>query len=151
MRRAFVAALVVAFAGCAPARGAERPPQFVAMAFDNCTELDRWQELSDFAAALNKQGEHLHFTFFVSGINFIADASRNIYQGPGQKRGTSRIDFGGSADDVRRRVDYVNALYGRGHEIASHAVGHFSGRGWSAGDWAKEIRAYRDVLGNVAA
>jgi 2,3-bisphosphoglycerate-dependent phosphoglycerate mutase len=37
-----------------PARAADRPPQFVAIAFDNCTELERWQELSDFAAELNK-------------------------------------------------------------------------------------------------
>ena len=35
----------------APARaGVDRPPQFVVMAFDNCTELERWQELIDFAA-----------------------------------------------------------------------------------------------------
>ena len=32
----------------APARaGVDRPPQFVVMAFDNCTELERWQELID--------------------------------------------------------------------------------------------------------
>ena len=28
-----------------------RPPQFVMLAFDNCTELTRWQDLTDFAAA----------------------------------------------------------------------------------------------------
>ena len=149
MWRAFSAAFVVGFGLCAPARAVERPPQFVTMAFDNCTELERWQELADFAAALNKSGERLHFTFFVSGINFIADADRNVYQGPGQRRGYSRIGFGGSADDVRRRVDYINALYQNGHEIGSHAVGHFSGRGWSAADWSEEFRSFRDLLANV--
>ena len=54
----------------------ERPPQFVMLAFDNCTELERWQDLSDFAAEMNRDGDRLHFTFFVSGINFIADAVR---------------------------------------------------------------------------
>src|SRR5262249_33297754 len=38
-------------------------PQFIVMAFDNCTELERWQELTDFAAELNKDGERVHFTF----------------------------------------------------------------------------------------
>jgi peptidoglycan/xylan/chitin deacetylase (PgdA/CDA1 family) len=129
--------------------GVNRPPQFVIMAFDNCTELERWQEFTDFATELNKDGERLHFTFFVSGINFIADAHRNIYEGPHQRRGTSRINFGGSAENVRMRVACVNELYARGHEIASHAVGHFNGAGWSAADWGKEFRAFADILDRV--
>jgi hypothetical protein len=52
------------------------------MAFDNCTELERWQELTDFAAEMNRDGDRVHFTFFVSGINFIADGKRNLYEGP---------------------------------------------------------------------
>src|SRR5262245_37940873 len=129
--------------------GVERPPQFVVMTFDNCTELERWQELTDFAAEMNKDGDRLHFTFFVSGINFIADAHRSLYEGPHQRRGSSRINFGGSAEDVRKRVDYVNALYASGHEIASHAVGHFNGGGWSAADWGKEFQAFDDILDKV--
>jgi peptidoglycan/xylan/chitin deacetylase (PgdA/CDA1 family) len=127
----------------------ERPPQFVMLAFDNCTELERWQDLSDFAAEMNRDGERLHFTFFVSGVNFIEDASRNVYQGPGQRRGYSRINFGGSADDVRKRVDYVNALYAQGHEIASHAIGHFDGAHWSAAQWERELSSYRDIVTNA--
>jgi hypothetical protein len=127
----------------------ERPPQFVVMAFDNCTELERWQELRDFAGEMNRDGDRLHFTFFVSGINFLADASRNIYEGPRQRRGTSRINFGGTRDDIRRRVDYVNALHRGGHEIASHAVGHFNGQAWSAADWDKEFGAFGDIVKNV--
>src|ERR1700743_2655860 len=100
----------------------ERPPQFVMLAFDNCTELERWRDLADFSAEMNRDRERIHFTFFVSGINFIEDANRGVYQGPGSRRGYSRINFGGSADDVRERVDYVNVLAARGHEIASHAV-----------------------------
>jgi hypothetical protein len=61
--------------------GVDRPPQFIVMAFDNCTELERWQELTDFAAEMNRDGDRVHFTFFVSGINFIADGKRNIYEG----------------------------------------------------------------------
>jgi len=142
--------LLLFAAAFSPARAAERPPQFVVMAFDNCTELERWQELSDFATEMNRDGDRLHFTFFVSGINFIEDASRAAYEGPHQKRGASRINFGGSADEVGRRVDYVNALARSGHEIASHAVGHFDGARWSTADWEKEFRAFDGILRNAA-
>jgi peptidoglycan/xylan/chitin deacetylase (PgdA/CDA1 family) len=127
----------------------ERPPQFVMLAFDNCTELERWQDLSDFAAEMNRDGDRLHFTFFVSGINFIEDASRTVYQGPGQRRGYSRINFGGSAEDVRKRIDFVNALHAHGHEIASHAIGHFDGARWSAAQWEQEFGTYRNIIENT--
>jgi peptidoglycan/xylan/chitin deacetylase (PgdA/CDA1 family) len=142
-------ATLVALAALAPAGAVDRPPQFIVMAFDNCTELERWQELTDFAAELNKDGERVHFTFFVSGSNFIADSRRNIYEGPHQRRGYSRINFGGTPEQIRKRVEYVNALYRSGHEIASHAVGHFNGASWSAGDWEKEFRAFGQILKNV--
>jgi hypothetical protein len=129
--------------------GVDRPPQFVVMAFDNCTELERWQELTDFAAEMNRDGDRVHFTFFVSGINFISDMNRATYEGPHQRRGYSRINFGGSPENVRNRVDYVNELYRNGHEIASHAVGHFNGASWTVGDWDKEFRSFSEVLNNV--
>jgi hypothetical protein len=41
-------ATLVALDALAPAgAGVDRPPQFIVMAFDNCTELERWQELTD--------------------------------------------------------------------------------------------------------
>jgi hypothetical protein len=128
----------------------ERPPQFIAIAFDNCTELERWQEWTDFAAELNRSGERVRFTFFVSGINFLSNAKKQIYQGPNQSRGASRINFGGSADDVRQRVAFMNALHRDGHEIASHAVGHFDGRSWGAAAWASEFSSFDSLLRNVA-
>jgi hypothetical protein len=143
-----IAALLIA----APARAeVERPPQFVVMAFDNCTELERWRDLTEFAAEMNKSGERLHFTFFVSGTNLIADASRMLYQGPRNRRGYSSINFGGSADDVAKRVEFINTLHRAGHEIASHAVGHFNGATWSIDEWRQELRAYSDVIDKVAA
>src|SRR5262245_4927838 len=131
--------------------GVERPPQFVVMAFDNCSELERWQELSEFAADLNRDAARVHFTFFVSASNFIPDARRGSYEGPGARRGTSRINFGGSAQDVRKRIEYASALYRDGHEIASHAVGHFNGASWSASEWGKEFRAFGSILDNAVA
>jgi peptidoglycan/xylan/chitin deacetylase (PgdA/CDA1 family) len=147
----FLWVAVFCLALCAPARAVERPPQFVVMAFDNCTELERWKELSEFAADMNRSGEPLHFTFFVSGINFIADDKAGLYQPPDRRRGASQIGFGGAPDDVAQRVAYINDLYRNGHEIASHAVGHFDGSRWSAAEWAQEFDSFRSVLANVAA
>jgi peptidoglycan/xylan/chitin deacetylase (PgdA/CDA1 family) len=134
----------------APARAVDRPPQFVVMAFDNCTELDRWKELIDFVGEMNAAGDKLHFTFFVSGANFLSTEHRNRYQGPHHRRGYSNIYFGGTPDDVRRRVAYVNTAHKAGHEIASHAVGHFDGRSWSAADWTAEFKSYEQIFDNVA-
>jgi peptidoglycan/xylan/chitin deacetylase (PgdA/CDA1 family) len=139
-------------AGLSPAHAeVDRPPQFVVMAFDNCTELERWQELSDFAADMNRDGDRVHFTFFVSGVNLLADASRHVYAGPRQRAGYSPINFGGSSDDVRKRVEYLNALNASGHEVASHAVGHFNGASWSPAEWTREFRSFNDILDKVAA
>src|SRR5262249_45743075 len=63
--------------------------------------------------------------------------------------GYSPINFGGSADDVRKRVDFINAMYASGHEIASHAVGHFNGAHWSAAQWEQEFAAYRGIVANA--
>jgi peptidoglycan/xylan/chitin deacetylase (PgdA/CDA1 family) len=150
--RVLLAFVGVAFgvvnAQAAPA--VERPPQFVAIAFDNCTELDRWQEWTDFSAELNRGGDRVRFTFFVSGINFLSNARKHLYQGPHQSRGASRINFGGSVDDVRRRVAFMNRLHRDGHEIGSHAVGHFDGRSWGAAAWSAEFDSFNNLLENVA-
>src|SRR5262249_47819863 len=135
---------------CTPAQAAvERPPQFVVMAFDNCTELDRWQELADFAAEMNRDGDRVHFTFFLSGVNLLADASRALSVGPRQRRGDSPINLGGSGGAGRRRVEFLNALHASGHEIASHAVGPFPGGEWSAAEWAREFQAFDEILDRV--
>jgi hypothetical protein len=144
-----VALLCVTSVGAQAQAPVERPPQFVLMAFDNCTELERWQDWADFAADINRDRDRVHFTFFVSGINFIANAHRGVYEGPRQRRGASSINFGGTPEDVRRRVDHINDLRRTGHEIASHAVGHFNGSGWSAAEWAMELRAFKEAAAKV--
>ncbi|MET0277590.1 MAG: hypothetical protein ABW198_04575 [Pseudorhodoplanes sp.] len=133
------------------ASAVERPPQFIAIAFDNCTENERWQDWTDFAADMNRDGDKLRFTFFVSGINFLATPKKHLYQGPNQTRGASRINFGGTPDDVRKRIGFINALHRQGHEIGSHAVGHFDGRAWSAAQWLTEFSSFDFLMSNAAA
>src|SRR2546430_11174935 len=84
----------------APAQAVERPDQYVLMAFDNCTELERWDEWTRFL----KKNPRIRFTFFVSGVNFLTEAKSVLYQGPHHQPGQANIDFGGSVQDVTRRV-----------------------------------------------
>ena len=124
------------------------PAQFVLMAFDNCTELDRWHDWSEF---LNEIDNKVRFTFFVSGTNFLAEVKKRLYRGPHHQPGASEINFGGSVQDVSERIDFINALYNKGNEFASHAVGHFhaNDENWSDADWAQEFETYNDLLDNV--
>ncbi|HEY7457444.1 MAG TPA: polysaccharide deacetylase family protein [Xanthobacteraceae bacterium] len=152
MRLRIGGALCVLFCAALPppARAiTDRPPQFVAISFDNCGELERWQELSDFLREMNAGGARLHLTFFVSGTNFLSYASRGLYRAPGRVAGEANIAFGGTPDDVRRRVAFINLLHAAGHEIGSHAVGHFDGKLWTTADWAKEFRTYNELFNDV--
>jgi len=99
---------------------------------------------------MNQGDNRIYFTFFVSGINYIANYKREIYQGPHQARGYSMINFGGTADEIEKRVVYINEMRESGHEIASHAVGHFDGHSWSAADWQKEFKTYANLVDDVA-
>jgi hypothetical protein len=132
----------------------ERPPQLIAIAFDNCTELERWNEVEQFLQAMNAEQNRAHFTFFVSGTNLLSEQARNKYQGPRQRAGHARIDFGGSPGDVEARIGYINRLHAAGNEIASHAVGHFyggrDGANWTVAEWTGELTSFGALFDNVA-
>lgn len=135
-----------------PAFGApDRPPQFVAISFDNCGELERWQELSNFLDEMNVAGDRIRLTFFVSGTNFLAESKRAHYRGPGQAPGIANIAFGGSPIDVAHRIEFINRLRSDGNEIASHAVGHFDGKSWTSADWLAEFNSYRTLFSGTGA
>jgi len=148
--RGILAMLAASMALSAAHADVTRPPQFVVMAFDGGINVQRWQELADFSAAMQRDGKPVHFTIFVSGIAFVEDANRNVYQGPGQWRGHSGIGFGGKAEDMHKRIGLINAMYANGHDIASHANGHFDGTRWTAAQWEQEFAAYRAMFENAS-
>ncbi len=133
-----------------PARAeVARPPQLVLLSFDNCKEIDRWQDLLQFTRSRREAGKRIELTFFLSGVTLIPDAERRGYAGPGQPPGRSKIGFGGSADEVATRARLINQLRAEGHEMASHAVGHFDARRdgavWSAQDWVRELTSFDTI------
>jgi len=128
-----------------------RPPQYVMMAFDNCMDLNGWEQVSNELREINRQDpENLKFTFFLSAVGLVAHEKRHIYS-PTKGKGRSNIGWGKSKKDVKKRIDFVNQLYWDGNEIASHAVGHFQGEDWTVEQWRAEFKAYRHIVDNVQA
>ena len=106
----------------------ERPLQMIALAFDICSEVSRWEDLLKFSDSMYAADKKIHFTFFVSGINFITEANKKSYQGPHHKAGEADIDFASDDEEILERLNPMHELYQEGHEFASHGIGHFSGK-----------------------
>ena len=132
-----------------PSLALERPPQFIALSFDNCAELDRWENLKAFTDEMNQNGPNVHFTFFVSGTNFIAQKNHNSYQGPRHKVGAANIDFSANDEEINQRLGFMHSLHDSGNELASHAIGHFDGRNWNHNDWMSELSRFSVLFLNA--
>ena len=126
-------------------------PQFVLLAFDGSASIPMWQETRDFAKELTAQNKPIHFTYFISGIYFLTEESRNHYQPPVFPKGSSLIGYADSYNDIDARVQQINASLAEGHEIASHAVGHFNGIKWSLPQWEQELSGFEQILFNIEA
>ena len=126
---------------CFSAEAIERPPQFVNLAFDGSKSLKMWQKTTAFAKA-----EDLKFTYFISGVYFLAEKDTTFYDGPRVRAGRSAIGFGGKKATVTARNSWVQASYKAGHEIASHANGHYDGTPWSLEEWSDELRQFENIL-----
>lgn len=126
-----------------------RPPQFVVLSFDGSRSNDMWRETLDFSNALKKKNVSAKFTYFASSVYFLDEKNKNVYQAPRQARGASAIGFALSADEILERVKSINEAISSGHEIASHAAGHFSGTGWSEDEWASELKSSSDLFSRI--
>ncbi|GAB3871209.1 hypothetical protein GCM10029964_007110 [Kibdelosporangium lantanae] len=115
-----------------PLRPGEKPPQFVLFSFDGAGSHEHWQKMLD----RSRRVGNTTFTAFLSGIYLLTDAQRTQYVGPGHLPGKASISFGGSPDEVRTRIDDLNAAKDRGIEIGTHYNGHFcKGDEPSVGHW----------------
>jgi hypothetical protein len=126
-------------------------PQFVVLAFDGSQSLNMWQETRQFAKDLTAQNKPLHFTYFISGVYLLKPSAKDLYLPPQHATGTSAIGFGWSARDVANRVEQINLASQEGHEIGSHANGHFTGVKWSKEDWTSEFDQFNQFVTQVEA
>jgi hypothetical protein len=123
-----------------------KPPQFVVVSFDGACEDELFKHYLDLA-----ERNSARFTFFLSGLCLLPDGKRNEYAPPLKDRGSSSIGFT-AADDVPERIRNLTTAYERGHEIGTHALGHFCGAGgvgeWGPDHWRSELTQFDAFLDN---
>ena len=122
------------------------PKQFVLLSFDGSESMIMWEATRKFAAEMKVQKKPVHFTYFVSGVYFLTEATKNKYQGPGQKIGVSKIGFSKSEADIVKRTEELNFAQSEGHEIGSHLNGHFNGSQWTVADWSSEVEQFQKLV-----
>ena len=116
--------------------------QLVIVSFDGAHDNALWEKS---LAMASRTGAH--FTYFLSCTFLMtkADAKRE-YKAPGQKPGRSNVGFAQSREEIAVRAANIWRAHLEGHDIGSHACGHFDGGGWSKADWESEFTAFRTAL-----
>ncbi|MBB3452101.1 peptidoglycan/xylan/chitin deacetylase (PgdA/CDA1 family) [Rhizobium sp. BK313] len=130
------------------AQADEKPKQLVMISFDGAHDNALWTKSREIAS---RNGAH--FTYFLSCTFLMNHDQAKAYQAPGQRAGKSNVGFAKSEDDVRTRVANIWGAHLEGHDISSHACGHFDGKKWTSADWQQEFMnariALRDAWKNV--
>jgi peptidoglycan/xylan/chitin deacetylase (PgdA/CDA1 family) len=129
-----------------PAVSPPRPKQVVLISFDAAREISQWQR----SRALAKR-TGAHFTYFLSCVFLLSPETRQDYAGPGKAAGKSNVGFGASKQDVADRLEQVRLAAAEGHDIGSHACGHFDGKDWGRADWLAEFASVRRIFENAYA
>lgn len=132
----------VALATLPRAEALERPPQFVMLAFDGSSSIGMWQATRNFAREATRLRKPVKFTYFISAVYYVGKDQRGSYSAAGHSSGSSAIGWGGDAADLTARYDQTNFVHQEGHEIASHAVGHWDGSAWTPQDWTAEFQHF---------
>lgn len=141
--------VAIASAGIAETPVSSTPPQFVVLSFDGSRSINFWKASRQFSRDMAVKGIPVKFTYFVSGVYFLSNDNKNVYYGPGKPQGESAIGFATTTADVAARVAQVNGAIAEGHEIGSHANGHFDGTRWSFEDWKSELTSFENILFHI--
>ncbi|QRM56354.1 polysaccharide deacetylase [Sinorhizobium sp. BG8] len=115
--------------------------QLVVVSFDGAHDNRLWEKSR---AIARKTGAH--FTYFLSCTFLFDKSQRSTYQAPHQKRGRSNVGFAPDKDDVVTRLGEIWLAHQEGHDIGSHACGHFDGAKWNEADWDAEFSFFRAAL-----
>ena len=121
-------------------------PQFVVLSFDGSKSLKMWKDTRAFARDMAEKSTPIHFTYFINPVYFLTKEEKDMYQGPRHAKGETPIGFSDSANSVVERVNQVNGAFAEGHEIGSHAVGHFDGSIWSYDEWKQEFEMFKTIF-----
>ncbi|MEW9837162.1 polysaccharide deacetylase [Mesorhizobium marinum] len=134
--------------GGPPAGAAKQPakPQYVIISFDGAHDMAQWRRSR---ALAQKTGAR--FTYFLSCVFLLSKDKRRDYQAPGEAAGRSAVGFAQTKAEVAERLGQIRLAADEGHEIASHACGHFDGKGWSKADWLKEFDAFKRIMAGAYA
>ena len=124
----------------------EKAPQFVVVSFDGACKNDLFKHYLELA-----KKNDARFTFFLSGLCIVPDAKRFSYHPPLKPAGSSAIGFG-EKTFIPDRIRNMTVAYNSGHEIGTHALGHFCGKGgvgdWTADDWTSELTQFNKFVDN---
>jgi peptidoglycan/xylan/chitin deacetylase (PgdA/CDA1 family) len=120
------------------------PTQYILISFDGAGLLPQWPRSRALAAKTGAK-----FTYFLSCVFLVTHEKRRIYKAPGKGVGKSNVGFAKSAADIASRLDQIWAAHGEGHEIASHACGHFDGKDWTKANWEREFEQFSALLASA--
>ncbi len=135
---------VLSSAGAEANDGRDAPPrkQIVLVSFDGAHDNRLWDKSLDMGRRTGA-----HFTYFLSCTFLMTKAEGGkTYQAPGHKAGRSNVGFAQSREEIAARVRHIWQAHLAGHDIGSHACGHFDGEDWSKADWLQEFRAFDSAL-----
>jgi hypothetical protein len=117
--------------------------QLVIVSFDGAHDNLLWEK----SRAMAKR-TGAHFTYFLSCTFLFPRSERASYQAPHEKRGRSNVGFAPDREDAILRLGEIWLARLEGHDIGSHACGHFDGGKWSAADWKAEFAFFHEALKN---
>jgi len=120
------------------------PPQYVIISFDGAHDIAQWKRSRALAARTGAR-----FTYFLSCVFLLSKEMRAEYKAPGKKAGRSEVGFAQTKGEVVQRLGEIRLAAAEGHEIASHACGHFDGKQWSKAEWLKEFASFSRIMADA--
>jgi peptidoglycan/xylan/chitin deacetylase (PgdA/CDA1 family) len=144
MRLILSASLALLAASFAIAGPQEKPRQLVIISFDGAHDNKLWDRSRKLA---RKTGAH--FTYFLSCTFLVNPRDRHAYKAPHQKAGRSNTGWAQSVPEIQTRLSNIWQAHLEGHEIGSHACGHFDGKDWTKAEWKQEFADFDHVLLNA--
>ncbi|MDQ0321292.1 peptidoglycan/xylan/chitin deacetylase (PgdA/CDA1 family) [Pararhizobium capsulatum DSM 1112] len=128
-----------------PPQPATNPEQMVIVSFDGAHDNRLWEKSLDMGKRTGA-----HFTYFLSCTFLMTKAEGGLsYQAPGHKAARSNVGFAQSQEEIAARARHIWQAHLAGHDIGSHACGHFDGKTWSKADWSREFSAFNAALANA--